>query len=95
MSEDNLESNMQPSVTAFQIHAAFRRAIKTLHCLECGMEFTDYAYDWGDAWHEGRIDLMKELGSIERDGPFKVRCELCGQRHWYNYFSRTVTRADK
>ena len=95
MSKDKLESDMQPSVTADQVHAAFHQAIKTLHCLECGMKFTDYACDWGDAWLEGRIDLLKEDGKTERDGPFKVRCELCGQRHWYNYFSRTVVRADK
>lgn len=95
MSKDKLESDMQPSGTAAQVHAAFHQAIKTLHCLECGMEFTDYAGDWGDAWLEGRFDLLKEDGQTERDGPIKVRCELCGQRHWYNYFSGTVVRADK
>ena len=58
------------------------------------VEFSDAALDWAEAWLEGRFDLMQEAGWQERDGPYKLRCELCGQRSWLNYFAWTVERAE-
>lgn len=66
---------------------AFRQMIKQLACPACSLAFSDAAVDWGDAWQEGRIDLLKELRSTERDGPFKVRCEYCGRRSFIDYFT--------
>lgn len=72
---------------------AFRDQVKALRCPHCQVEFSDAALDWAEAWLEGRFDLMQEAGWQERDGPYKLRCELCGQRSWLNYFTWTVERA--
>ena len=77
------------------VEIAFREMVKALHCPHCDLEFTDQAVEWGWAWCEGRRDLMHEQGQDERDGPFKLKCELCGHRSWLNYFSKSVTSAEK
>jgi transcription elongation factor Elf1 len=73
---------------------AFRDRVKTLRCPHCDVEFSDAALDWAEAWLEGRSDLMQEDGWQERDGPYKLCCELCGQRSWLNYFAWTVECAE-
>lgn len=80
--------------SAQQVQQAFREQVKTLHCPVCDVAYSDYALDWAEAWHEGRRDLMAEHGWQERDGPYKLRCELCGHRAWLNYFSWTVSSAE-
>lgn len=76
--------------SAQQIRQAFRERIKTLHCPYCDVAYSDPALDWAEAWQEGRRDLMIENGWQERDGPYKLRCELCGHRAWLNYFAWSV-----
>jgi len=56
----------------------FRDRIKTLSCPHCATEYTDFAIDWSEAWLEGRHDAMRDFGTTERDGPVKLKCELCG-----------------
>ena len=80
--------------SAQQIHHLFRERVKGLHCPQCDVTFSDYALDWAEAWQEGRHDLMAEHGWQERDGPYKLKCELCGQRSWLNYFTWSVSRAE-
>jgi hypothetical protein len=80
--------------TAEEIHAAFRARAKSLRCPNCTLEFTDSAVDWGLAWLEGRRDLMIEWNRDGRDGPFKMKCELCGHTAWSNAFLSEVTRAE-
>lgn len=77
------------------VDEAFREMVKELQCPGCELEFTDFAVEWGWAWCEGRRDLMTEEGWQERDGPFKLKCELCGHRSWLNYFSKSVKSAEK
>ena len=79
------------SATAAEVHAAFAAAIKACTCPACGLEFTDAAVEWGNAWREGYVDCIREDGSDIRDGPFKLKCEMCGRRSMYNIFGRTVT----
>jgi hypothetical protein len=76
-----------------QLQQDFRERVKLLHCPVCDLAFTDAALDWAEAWLEGRLDLMRENNWQERDGPYKLRCELCGQRSWLNYFSWSVRSA--
>jgi hypothetical protein len=57
----------------------------------CGLNFTDAAIEWGDTWREGYVDRTLEEGSGIRDGPFKLKCELCGRRSMYHIFGRSVT----
>lgn len=78
------------TVSREEVDKAFADMIKTLHCPSCDLEFTDFAVEWGRAWYEGRLDLMAEHGWQERDGPFKLKCELCGHRSWLDYFAKTV-----
>lgn len=78
-----------------EIEQAFCDMVKSLQCPGCELEFTEYAVDWGFAWCEGRRDLMDEHGWQERDGPFKLKCELCGHRSWLNYFSKSITSAER
>jgi hypothetical protein len=86
LGKPNLPKASGVSGTREQIEAAFRAAAKKLRCPNCDCEFTDYAVDWGGAWLEGRIDHMREDGRSERDGPFKMKCELCGHRAWTDVF---------
>ncbi len=81
-------------VTRQEIEAAFRERVKSIVCPNCELEFTDFAVDWGNAWLEGRLDLMNENGWQERDGPYKIKCELCGKRFWLDYFAWTVTSVE-
>lgn len=76
-----------------EVDQAFRSMVKSLRCAYCQVEFTDWAIDWGHAWCEGRLDRLREEGVEERDGPFKVKCELCGHRSWVDYFGRRVRGA--
>lgn len=77
-----------------ELQDPFRDMIKSIACPHCELEFTDFAADWGDAWCEGRRDLMDEHGWQERDGPYKLKCELCGKRSWLNYFNKSVKSAE-
>jgi hypothetical protein len=82
------------SITRDEVHAAFRAALKRLHCPTCDFEYTDSAVDWAEAWLEGRLDLMREEGKFGRDGPIKLRCELCGARAWTDAFLSAPKRAE-
>lgn len=66
------------AVSAEEIRRAFREKIKTLACPHCDTTYTDFACDWSEAWSEGRREAIRELGYDERDGPVKLKCELCG-----------------
>jgi hypothetical protein len=81
--------------TRAEVEASFRAMVKSLHCPNCDLEFTDFALTWSDAWLEGRHDLIAEDGGQERDGPYKLKCELCGHRSWLNYFARSVSSAER
>ena len=72
----------------------FREMVKALGCPSCQAKFTDHAVDWGDAWCEGRWDLLRESGKSERDGPFKLKCESCGRKSWFNVFKSSVASAE-
>ena len=65
-------------VSAGELRQAFHDRLKTLSCPHCALTYTDYAVEWAEAWLEGRRDAMRELGYEERDGPIKLKCELCG-----------------
>lgn len=78
-----------------EVEASFRSMILKISCPYCGEPFTDRAVDWGDAWQEGRRDTMRELDTQERDGPYKIKCELCNQRSFINYFAATASKADR
>lgn len=82
-------------MTSDDVENAFRDMVTAIQCPHCELEFTDFAVEWGRAWREGRFDLMEEHGWQERDGPFKLKCELCGKRSWLNYFAGSVTSAEK
>ena len=79
------------SATRAELEAAFAAAIKKCVCPACGLEFTDAADEWGHAWSEGYVDRIREDGGDIRDGPFKLRCEMCGRRSMYSIFGKTVT----
>lgn len=74
-------------ISAEEIHRAFRESIKTLSCPHCATDYTDYACDWSEAWSEGRREAIRELGHDERDGPVKLKCELCGGKALTDVFS--------
>jgi hypothetical protein len=94
--EDRCIHSSGSSATRAEVHASFRAMVKSLRCPNCELEFTDFALDWGDAWCEGRRDSELELGHPEgsRDGPYKLKCELCGHRAWLNYFTCLVSSAE-
>lgn len=77
-----------------EMRASFVKMIKSIPCPNCGLEYTDYAVEWGEAWSEGRRDCMDETGFSERDGPYKVKCELCGSKALINYFTETAALTD-
>jgi hypothetical protein len=79
------------SASVAEVHSAFALAIKACTCPACGLEFTDAAVEWGNAWYEGYVDRIREDGHDIRDGPFKLKCEMCGRRSMYNVFGGTVT----
>lgn len=68
------------------IRKAFADKLKTLKCPYCELAYTDYAVDWSEAWMEGRRDTLRDVGMNERDGPAKLKCELCGQLAMTNAF---------
>ncbi|MFO0959987.1 MAG: hypothetical protein U0800_21560 [Isosphaeraceae bacterium] len=80
--------------TRADVEQAFRSMVKSLRCPGCNAEYTDDAIDWGDIWLEGRFDLLRETGKVERDGPAKLRCEACGHRAWLNSFEGSVRSAE-
>jgi hypothetical protein len=79
------------SATRAEVEAAFAKAVKACICPACGLEFTDGAVAWGHAWYEGYVDRIREEGTDIRDGPFKLKCEMCGRESMFNVFGRTVT----
>jgi hypothetical protein len=79
------------SATAAEVEAAFREMVKRIPCPHCSEVFTDAAVDWTVAWCEGRRDTMAEFNTHERDGPCKVKCDICGERSWINYFDETAS----
>jgi hypothetical protein len=80
------------SISAEEVNQSFRELIKALSCPGCEMGLTGFAIDWGDAYREGQSDLLRELGISEgRDGLFKIKCELCQERLWFNYFTNKVS----
>jgi hypothetical protein len=76
------------------VQAAFRSNILKINCPHCGEPFTDGAVEWVDAWHEGRMDVMRELDTQERDGPYKIKCEWCNQRSFIDYFAANASKAE-
>lgn len=74
-----------------EVKSAFRAAVKSCACPACGLEFTDAAVDWGNAWREGYVDCIREGGSDIRDGPYKLKCEMCSRRSMYNVFANAVS----
>ena len=73
-------------VSAEEVRRAFRDMLKTLSCPHCALTYTDCAVEWTEAWLEGRRDAMRDLGYEERDGPVKLKCELCGGVAFTNAF---------
>lgn len=82
--------------TRAEVASSFHAMVKSLKCPNCDLEFTDFALTWGDAWCEGRRDMEFEQGALEcsRDGPYKLKCELCGHRSWLDYFAGSVSSAE-
>jgi len=73
-------------ISAEEIRHAFNEKLKTLACPHCATEYTDYSVEWTQAWLQGRRDAMHDLGTTERDGPVKLKCELCGGQALTNAF---------
>lgn len=83
------------SISAEEVKHSFREAIKCLSCPVCETQLTDFAVDWGEAYHEGQRDLLRELGLAGgRDGEFRLKCELCDARLGFDYFSNKVSVND-
>lgn len=78
-----------------EVEASFRSMVLKIKCPHCDEPFTEGAVDWGNAWLEGRMDAMRALDAMERDGPYKVKCEWCDQRSFINYFTATASKADE
>ena len=78
--------------TRSEIEANFRAMVKSLMCPFCGEQFTDSALDWGDGWREGRRAALLEHDVVERDGPYRIKCQSCGDCSWVNYFAGTVSK---
>lgn len=73
-------------ISAEEIRHAFNEKLKTLACPHCATEYTDYSAEWTQAWLQGRRDAMHDLGTTERDGPVKLKCELCAGQALTNAF---------
>lgn len=80
-------------VSAAEIRLAFREKLKTLSCPHCDTAYTDFACDWSEAWSQGRREAIRELGHDERDGPIKLKCELCDGAALTNVFLTPPQRA--
>lgn len=76
------------------VRQAFADAVKSCICPACGAHFTDASIAYGDGWREGYVDRIREEGFDIRDGPYKLKCEACDRRSWYNIFSKAVTFVD-
>lgn len=48
-----------------------------LRCPCCELNYTEFAMLWGLAYVQGRIDVLEELGTSERNDTMKIMCELC------------------
>jgi hypothetical protein len=81
------------TISAEEIRAAFGAAVCRHECPSCGKSLTPAAVAWGDAWREGYDDRVREEGLLVRDGPFKIACESCGARAWYEVFSDSLREA--
>ena len=79
--------------TREEIEATFSAMKKSNNCPSCDIAFNDFAIEWGEAWSEGRSDLMREIHISERDGPFKIKCEFCDKKSWISCFAKTATLA--
>jgi len=79
------------NTSAAEVEKAYREALKALTCPHCNTEYTDYAAEWSDAWREGRRDTLREVDKEERDGPVKLKCELCGGLALTNAFLTAPT----
>lgn len=77
-------------LTREEIEDDARKRTKAHACPACGARFTDYAVDWGWGWFHGYRDRLAEEGTSMRDGPFKLECEACGKRSWYEYLGNRV-----
>ncbi len=88
-------SDVATTYTMIEVERVFSEMVKSIRCPNCDLEYTDYALEWGNVWCEGRRDRMREEGLQEHDGPYKLRCELCGHRSWLNYFARSVSSAEE
>lgn len=73
-------------ISAEEIRREFNVKLKTLACPHCNEPYTDYAVDWAHAYLEGRRDALNDLSRTERDGPIKLKCELCGGQAFTNAF---------
>lgn len=73
-------------ISADEVHREFNVKLKTLACPHCGELYTDFAVEWLHAYLEGRRDALNDLGTTERDGPIKLKCELCGGQALTNVF---------
>jgi hypothetical protein len=80
--------------TRAEIEEEFRETVKAHKCPACGAAFTDYAVDWGWGWFHGYRDRLAEEGRSMRDGPFKMECEACERRSWYELFGNSVKLAE-
>lgn len=78
-----------------ELEKAFRDNLKNHICPNCNTQFTDYAIDWGDAWGEGRREALREQDIVERDGPFKIKCELCDSKYYYEYFGDRISESNE
>lgn len=78
------------SVSREEIEKSFHEMVKSLKCGSCKYNFTDFSIEWGEAWREGRVEALRECDVVERDGPYKVKCENCGKRSLICYFSKTA-----
>ena len=82
----------QIGVTREELERMYRNRVKELKCPHCELEFTDFAVDWGDV--EGRKELIADGYENWRDGPSKVKCEMCGNRSWIAPFTFVVRSAE-
>ena len=66
--------------------------VEQLACPECEEHYTEFALHWGEAYVQGRLDAMDELGREERNDTMKIKCELCGTVVLLNLLAGRVER---
>lgn len=64
--------------------------ITSLSCPECGLNYTEFAMLWSQAYVLGRLDILEEMGLAERRDCLKLMCELCHTIGELNLLSREV-----